>query len=183
MKKIYWGVAILFLFTFGVLNGVLRRQVSFLLMGGSVIKDSLSFFDGLDFIFGVLYPVIIVFSYFFIVKISALLYDYSVEKEILFYILSFLFPLFVFQFINLYYLFDLSADTLKQINERGNGYIIPIIDVRQSKRIMNFLTLLPLVGVVSYLFYEKRVKIVDIIKIMVTPIFVFICIYLIVYYG
>lgn len=150
------------------------EQVAFLLIGGSAIKDSLSFFDGLDFSFGILYPIIIVFSYFFIVKISALLYNYSVGKEMLFYILSFLFPLFVFQFVNLYYLFDLSADTLKQINERGNGYIIPIIDVRQSKRIINFLTLLPLIGVVSYLFYEKRVRIVDITKIVVIPILVFI---------
>lgn len=68
MKKAYWFVSFLFLFTFGVLNGFLRRQLSFLLIGEEVIKDTLAFFENIDVLFGFLYPLLIVFFYFFILK-------------------------------------------------------------------------------------------------------------------
>ncbi len=181
MKKIYWFISFLFLFTFGVLNGFLRKQISFLLLGGSLVKDSIAFFENIDIFFGFFYPLIIVFFYFLITKITALLYDITIDKDLLFFILLSLFPLFVFQFVNLYYLYELDSITLNQINQTGTGYIIPSIDVKQSKKIINLLTLFPLAGIILYL-YRKNIHFYTIIKIIVTPIIIYLCSYLIFYH-
>lgn len=109
------------------------------------------------------------------------LYELKVDKDLVFYILFALFPLFVFQFINLYYLYELDSESVKQINKTGIGYIIPNISVMQSKKIIDLLTLLPFFGIIFY-FYQRKVNFYTILKVVLTPIVIYYSFYLIIHY-
>jgi len=163
---------LLFLGIFGVVNGVVRQEL-FLALTSRHFKGNISNkLSYLDFAFGFINPFIIFIIFLALFKLSASLHQINSNDSFPKNIALGLIPLFSFQVINLWYIFEMSDFEMQEINKTGDGSIIPFIPISKSKLLANALLCVPFLTTFLDLSRRDEISYALSLRIIVTPVII-----------
>lgn len=146
--------------------GILR-QMMFIKINLYSSYDNISTLKIIEFGLGFSYPIIVLVIYYYMLKISADIFEIKIKQHLIEYIIIGFIPYLIFIITNIYYLNSITYESIHKISIE-NGEIIPGIDFTNSKYISSMLLTIPLFMAIFVL--ERKDKFLNFIKILSIPL-------------